>query len=102
MGADCSSLPQVTLHSKLHELNDMEEDPYAGVPRPVGALSLLDTDLCKLTMQSAVVEYFPNVPVTYELTNCTPAKKYSRPAFHWLQKEIDREPIFDTFLSLWR
>ncbi|KAG6362458.1 hypothetical protein INS49_010688 [Diaporthe citri] len=67
----------------------MEPDQYARIPLGVGALSLLDTDLCKLTMQAAVLEYFPNVPVAYELTNRTPAKKFSRAAFRWLEEEID-------------
>lgn len=55
---------------------------------PEGIISFLDTDLYKLTMQSAVLKYFRDVPVTYELTNRTPDKRLSREAFHWLQDQI--------------
>ncbi|KAH0141418.1 hypothetical protein KCU67_g14501, partial [Aureobasidium melanogenum] len=38
---------------------------------PEGIGSLLDTDLYKLTMQCAVLKYFPNIEVTYRFTNRT-------------------------------
>ncbi|KAL9050426.1 MAG: hypothetical protein Q9162_006640 [Coniocarpon cinnabarinum] len=57
---------------------------------PEGIFSLLDTDLYKLTMQSAVLKYFPQVPVTYRLTNRTPGMKLNRLAFNWLQQQINK------------
>lgn len=59
VGIGCVSLPKVFLNSKFHEMSAIEQDPYAGVQRAVGAVSLLDTDLCKLTKQAVVLEYFP-------------------------------------------
>lgn len=72
----------------------MEPNFGEGVPRSVGAAPLMDTDLCKLTMQCAVLEYFQTATVTYELTDRTPAKRFSKAAFHWLEEEVSREPIF--------
>lgn len=95
VGADCAGLPQVSLSRKPHALIATEPNFGEGVPRYVGAASSLDTDLCKLTMQGAIFEYFPAVPVTYELTNRTPAKKFTEAAFHWLQEELSRESIFE-------
>jgi len=57
---------------------------------PEGINSLLDTDLYKLTMQSAVLKYFPQVNVTYNFTNRTPHMKLNRKAFYWLQDQIER------------
>jgi nicotinate phosphoribosyltransferase len=58
-------------------------------PFPEGVISFLDTDLYKLTMQCAVLKYFPKVPVTYAFTNRTPEKKLSRAAFQWLRLQIN-------------
>lgn len=57
-------------------------------PYPEGVISFLDTDLYKLTMQCAVLKYFPSVQVTYAFTNRTPEKKFSRAAFKWLEAQI--------------
>ncbi|KAI9799907.1 MAG: nicotinate phosphoribosyltransferase [Piccolia ochrophora] len=57
---------------------------------PEGIFSLLDTDLYKLTMQCAVLKYFPDVYVTYGFTNRTPDKKLSRRAFKWLEAQIQK------------
>lgn len=57
---------------------------------PEGINSLLDTDLYKLTMQCCVLKYFPNVDVTYSFTNRTPHMRFTRAAYRWLQKQIDR------------
>ncbi|OCK77844.1 nicotinate phosphoribosyltransferase [Lepidopterella palustris CBS 459.81] len=57
---------------------------------PEGIFSLLDTDLYKLTMQCCVLKYFPEVDVTYSLTNRTPDMKLSRAAFHWLQAQVEK------------
>lgn len=62
------------------------EDP----PTPEGINSLLDTDLYKLTMQSAILTHFPHVHVTYSFTNRTPDMKFTRAAFEWLQRQIAR------------
>lgn len=59
-------------------------------PFPEGVISFLDTDLYKLTMQCAVLKYFPDVQVTYAFKNRTPEKKLSREAFRWLQIQINK------------
>ncbi|KAL3423966.1 nicotinate phosphoribosyltransferase [Phlyctema vagabunda] len=59
-------------------------------PFPEGVISFLDTDLYKLTMQCAVLKYFPDVPVTYAFKNRTPEKKLSRAAFKWLEAQINK------------
>lgn len=56
---------------------------------PEGISSLLDTDLYKLTMQSAVLKYFPTTHVTYSFTNRTADMKLSREAFEWLRTQIN-------------
>ncbi|KAI0126859.1 Quinolinate phosphoribosyl transferase [Xylariales sp. AK1849] len=66
-------------------------------PFPEGVISFLDTDLYKLTMQCAVLKYYPDVPVTYAFTNRTPEKKLSRKAFHWLELQISK--LGNIFLS---
>lgn len=58
--------------------------------RPEGIFSLLDTDLYKLTMQSAVLKYFPDVEVTYAFSNRTPDMRLNRAAYSWLQQQIER------------
>ncbi|KAI5292781.1 nicotinate phosphoribosyltransferase [Ascosphaera acerosa] len=50
--------------------------------------SLLDTDLYKLTMQCAVLKYFPTADVTYAFTNRTPDMLFTREAFDWLHEQI--------------
>ena len=62
-------------------------------PFPEGVISFLDTDLYKLTMQCAVLQYFPKVPVTYAFKNRTPEKKLSRAAFKWLQIQINSKSL---------
>lgn len=59
-------------------------------PLPEGISSLLDTDLYKLTMQSAVLKYFPQTQVTYNFTNRTPHMKLNRAAFNWLEAQVER------------
>lgn len=59
-------------------------------PYPEGVISLLDTDLYKLTMQCAVLKYFPQVQVSYSFTNRTPEKKLSRAAYKWLQVQFQK------------
>ena len=79
-------------------------------PLPEGIFSLLDTDLYKLTMQCAVLKYFPDVckglnsdfshsehrltvpshaDVTYGFTNRTPHMKLTRGAYNWLLAQMD-------------
>ncbi|KAJ5829571.1 Nicotinate phosphoribosyltransferase-like protein [Penicillium rubens] len=57
---------------------------------PQGVTSLLDTDLYKLTMQCAVLKYFPDVCVTYGYTNRTPHMKLRRGAYKWLLEQMDK------------
>ncbi|PKY00592.1 nicotinate phosphoribosyltransferase [Aspergillus campestris IBT 28561] len=59
-------------------------------PQPEGVSSLLDTDLYKLTMQCAVLKYFPDVHVTYGFTNRTPDMQLSRGAYKWILQQIER------------
>ncbi|PBP25274.1 nicotinate phosphoribosyltransferase [Diplocarpon rosae] len=65
-------------------------DFNSGSPYPEGVISFLDTDLYKLTMQCAVLKYFPKIQVTYAFKNRTPEKKLSREAFRWLQAQINK------------
>lgn len=75
-------------------------------PLPEGIFSLLDTDLYKLTMQCAILKYFPDVcewtceiwvsffliltpDVTYGFTNRTPDMKLRRGAYKWLLEQMD-------------
>ncbi|KAK4945307.1 nicotinate phosphoribosyltransferase [Elasticomyces elasticus] len=55
---------------------------------PEGVFSFLDTDLYKLTMQCAVLKYFPTVDVEYKFTNRTPQMRLSKRAFAWLEEQI--------------
>ncbi|KAI9715273.1 MAG: hypothetical protein M1812_006084 [Candelaria pacifica] len=57
---------------------------------PEGIFSLLDTDLYKLTMQSAVLKYFPDAEVTYAFTNRTPDLRLTRAAFRWMELQIHK------------
>ncbi|KAI9043554.1 nicotinate phosphoribosyltransferase [Aspergillus affinis] len=59
-------------------------------PLPEGISSLLDTDLYKLTMQCAILKYFPDVYVTYSFTNRTPQMKLTRGAYKWLLAQMDK------------
>ncbi|KAJ5180858.1 nicotinate phosphoribosyltransferase [Penicillium capsulatum] len=59
-------------------------------PLPEGIFSLLDTDLYKLTMQCAILKYFPDVYVTYGFTNRTPHMKLRRGAHKWLLQQMDK------------
>ena len=59
-----------------------------GQPSPDGVSSLLDTDLYKLTMQCAVLKYFPDIAVSYRFTNRTPHMQLTRAAFNWLQTQV--------------
>ncbi|KAK4508080.1 hypothetical protein PRZ48_001817 [Zasmidium cellare] len=55
---------------------------------PEGIFSLLDTDLYKLTMQCAILKFFPDVQVSYQFTNRTPHMKLTKEAATWLQNQI--------------
>ncbi|CZT25382.1 related to nicotinate phosphoribosyltransferase [Ramularia collo-cygni] len=57
---------------------------------PEGVFSLLDTDLYKLTMQCAVLKYFPDAHVRYQFTNRTPHMRFTREAFEWLETQINK------------
>jgi len=63
-------------------------------------VSILDTDFLKLTMQCAVLKYFPNVEVEYALDNRTPQKKMSRAAYKWLETQVQSR--FFSALSIYR
>jgi len=55
---------------------------------PEGIFSLLDTDLYKITMQCAILKFFPKINVAYALTNRTPHMRLNRAAYKWLQEQI--------------
>jgi nicotinic acid phosphoribosyltransferase len=90
---------------------------------PAGIVTLLDTDLYKLTMQCAVLKYFPDVckypryelgdiqtnrlaAVTYGYTNRTPHMKLRRGAYKWLLEQMESKrnipPISNQLLTLAR
>lgn len=58
--------------------------------KPERIFSILDTDLYKLTMQCAVLKYFPQVEVEYAFTNRTPRMRLTREAFDWLEIQVGR------------
>src|ERR1700761_3821233 len=57
---------------------------------PEGVSSFLDTDLYKLTMQCAVLKYYPTVDVEYKFTNRTPQMRLNREAFDWLEEQVHK------------
>jgi nicotinate phosphoribosyltransferase len=57
-------------------------------------VSILDTDLLKLTMHCAIVRYFPDVEAVYALDNRTPNKKFSREAFVSLQNQSHKVTLW--------
>ena len=59
-------------------------------PTPEGVFSFLDTDLYKLTMQCAILKFFPTIEVEYAFNNRTPHMRLNRPAFEWLQEQVAR------------
>ena len=60
----------------------------ASSPIPEGVFSFLDTDLYKLTMQCAVLQFFPSVEVEYTFTNRTPHMRLNTEAFTWLKEQV--------------
>ncbi|RAL08632.1 nicotinate phosphoribosyltransferase [Aspergillus homomorphus CBS 101889] len=62
----------------------------ASPPQPEGISSLLDTDLYKLTMQCAILKYFPDTHVTYGFTNRTADMQLTRGAHKWLLAQMDK------------
>ena len=90
---------------------------------PEGITSLLDTDLYKLTMQCAVLKYFPTsgmfprpwvlvsyvywarsanpiceIEVTYSFTNRTKDMKFTRRGYKWLVEQINSTSCSYTYL----
>lgn len=85
---------------------------------PAGIVTLLDTDLYKLTMQCAVLKYFPDVckysryelgdiqtnrlaAVTYGYTNRTPHMKLRRGAYKWLLEQMDSKQYLPPSLNMY-
>ncbi|KAL9107916.1 MAG: hypothetical protein Q9227_007238 [Pyrenula ochraceoflavens] len=57
---------------------------------PDGVFSILDTDLYKLTMQCAILKYFPNNVVEYAFTNRTPHMRFNTEALIWLNIQVGK------------
>ncbi|KAF2223712.1 nicotinate phosphoribosyltransferase [Elsinoe ampelina] len=55
---------------------------------PEGVSSILDTDLYKLTMQNAVLKFFPDIDVKYKFTNRTTHLSLNKKAYKWLQIQV--------------
>ncbi|EIW73623.1 hypothetical protein TREMEDRAFT_71010 [Tremella mesenterica DSM 1558] len=53
-------------------------------------LSILDTDLYKLTMQNAVLHHFPDAVVVFRFTNRNPAMLFSRECFNWILEHVNK------------
>lgn len=68
----------------------MASSAVDGAAHPEGIFSVLDTDLYKLTMQCAVLKFFPKTEVAYAFTNRTPHMKLTREAFDWLQVQVSK------------
>ncbi|KAJ9107669.1 hypothetical protein QFC21_001129 [Naganishia friedmannii] len=51
-------------------------------------VSLLDTDLYKLTMQNAVLKLFPDSQSEYKFTNRAPDMLFSRKCHEWIEKRV--------------
>ncbi|KIW84484.1 nicotinate phosphoribosyltransferase [Fonsecaea pedrosoi CBS 271.37] len=58
--------------------------------QPEGVFSFLDTDLYKLTMQCAILKYFPSVDVEYKFTNRTSQMRLDQEAVAWLKEQITK------------
>lgn len=56
-------------------------------------LSLLDTDLYKLTMQAAVLAAFPDVHVQYGYTNRTKDMLFTRKGWQWVRERVEGKSI---------
>jgi nicotinate phosphoribosyltransferase len=57
---------------------------------PEGVFTPLDTDLYKMTMQCAILKFFPNIKVAYKFTNRTEEMRLNRAAYEWLQIQISK------------
>ncbi|WVR06246.1 nicotinate phosphoribosyltransferase [Kwoniella sp. DSM 27419] len=53
-------------------------------------LSILDTDLYKLTMQNAVLHHFPDAHVIIRFTNRSPQMLFNKECFNWVQERVNR------------
>jgi hypothetical protein len=103
-----AKLPNQYRPQQLLQMSAMLRGANGGVTSVEGIISLLDTDLYKLTMQCAVLKSYPDtglfflrlehvrknvtlkfaLDVTYTYTNRTPDLKITRAAFEWLRHQV--------------
>ena len=50
--------------------------------------SILDTDLYKLTQNAAVLQLYPNTPVTYEFINRNLSQKFNQQAYQYIVESV--------------
>lgn len=50
-----------------------------------------ETDAAQLTMQNAVLQWFPDAHVKIRFTNRSPEQRFSRKSFEWIQDRVNSQ-----------